>query len=231
MRALRAVPRRRARRAPCACSSSTTTARSSIWRPVDRGSRLRRQIALTFDDGPGDATPAVLDALAALELRGDVLRHRPAGARARGGAAAHGRGGHAVGVHAWEHPDLGAEPERAPDEIDRCLAAVREAAGMAPDLFRPPFGPTRPRCSRQADARGLRTSCGTSTRTTTPAATRPPTASPPTCSRPCAGARSSCSTTAARWNSRARVLDALPRIADGLRERRLEAVTVPDLIA
>jgi len=32
-------------------------------------------------------------------------------------------------------------------------------------------------------------------------------------------------------DSRARVLDALPRIADGLRERRLEAVTVPDLIA
>ena len=47
------------------CTSSTRTARSSIpdgW--AERGPRWRRRIALTFDDGPGDATPAVLDVLA-----------------------------------------------------------------------------------------------------------------------------------------------------------------------
>ena len=99
----------------------------------------------------------MLDALAALELPatffviGQQVPERAAVLRRMVEA------GHAVGVHAWEHPDLGAEPERAPDEIDRCLAAVRDAAGIAPDLFRPPFGSYTPAVLEQADARGLRT--------------------------------------------------------------------------
>ena len=141
----------------------------------------------------------MLDALAALELPatffviGQQVPERAAVLRRMVQA------GHAVGVHAWEHPDLGAEPERAPDEIDRCLAAVREAAGMAPDLFRPPFGSYTPAVLEQADARGLRTilwdvnphdhAGGDATADSITADV----------SRACAGARSSCSTTAARW--------------------------------
>jgi peptidoglycan/xylan/chitin deacetylase (PgdA/CDA1 family) len=173
----------------------------------------------------------VLDALAALELPatffviGQQVPERAAVLRRMVEA------GHAVGVHAWEHPDLGAEPERAPDEIDRCLAAVREAAGLAPDLFRPPFGSYTPAVLEHADARGLRTilwdvnphdhAGGDATADSITADVL-------------AGVRRGSIVVlhdGGPLDSRTRVLDALPRIADGLRERRLEAVTVPDLIA
>ena len=110
------------------------------YRPVERGSRSRRRVALSFDDGPGDATPSVLDALGALRLPatffviGQQVPERAALLRRMV------QDGHEVGVHAWEHPDLSAEPDRAPGELDRCVAAVRDAAGTAPRLFRPPLG-------------------------------------------------------------------------------------------
>ncbi|MFL5958443.1 MAG: polysaccharide deacetylase family protein, partial [Solirubrobacterales bacterium] len=124
---------------------------------MQRGSRLRRQVALTFDDGPGEGTAAVLDALDALRLpatffvigqqvpeRADLLARMVAE-------------GHEVGVHAWEHPDLRAEPERAEVELDRTIDAVRAAAGSAPRLFRPPLGAWTPEVVEVARRRSLTT--------------------------------------------------------------------------
>jgi len=197
---------------------------------VQRGSRLRRQVALTFDDGPGDATAAVLDALDAVRLRatffviGQQVPERAALLRRMVAD------GHAVGVHAWEHPDLSAEPERAPAEIDRCLAAVQDAGGTTPRLFRPPFGAYTPAVLEAAGARELTTvlwdvnphdhAGGDATADTITADVL------------AAVRRGSIVVLhdGGPADSRARLLDALPRIAAGLRERRLDAVTVPDLL-
>jgi peptidoglycan-N-acetylglucosamine deacetylase len=187
-------------------------------------------VALTFDDGPGDATAAVLDALAALRLpatffvigqqvpeRAAVLRRMAAD-------------GHAIGVHAWEHPDLAADPARTGPEVDRCAAAVREAAGVVPSLFRPPLGAWSPEVVGAAAERGLRTVLWD--------------VNPHDYAGGGAGADAIAADVVAGVRrgsivllhdggppaSRAPLLEALPRIAAGLRERRLEPVTVPRLL-
>jgi peptidoglycan/xylan/chitin deacetylase (PgdA/CDA1 family) len=201
------------------------------YRPVERGSRSRRRVALSFDDGPGDATTSVLDALRALRLpatffvigqqvpeRAPLLRRMV-------------QDGHEVGVHAWEHPDLSAEPDRAAGELDRCVAAVREAAGTTPRLFRPPLGRWTPELLETARARGLTTvlwdvnphdyagsqATAESIATDVLAAVR----------------RGSIVLLhdGGPAESRGDLLEALPRIAAGLRERRLEPVTVSDVVS
>jgi peptidoglycan/xylan/chitin deacetylase (PgdA/CDA1 family) len=198
---------------------------------VERGSRSRRRVALSFDDGPGDATASVLDALGALRLpatffvigqqvpeRAPLLRRMV-------------QDGHEVGVHAWEHPDLSAELDRAPGELDRCVAAVREAAGTAPRLFRPPLGRWRPELLEIARARGLTTVLWD----VNPHdyAGGPATAESIATDVLVAVRRGSIVLLhdGGPAESRAGLLEALPRIVAGLRELRLEPVTVSDVVS
>jgi peptidoglycan/xylan/chitin deacetylase (PgdA/CDA1 family) len=94
--------------------------------------------ALTFDDGPDpDATPLVLDVLADLGIRatffmcGEQAERHPELARRVADA------GHTVGLHGHEHVR-----EPPPGDFERGLAAVHEASGQWPALFRPPYGRT-----------------------------------------------------------------------------------------
>jgi peptidoglycan-N-acetylglucosamine deacetylase len=106
--------------------------------------RLESQdrIALTFDDGPhAEGTPAVLDELArhgasaTFFLVGEQVAERPALARAIVDA------GHEVAVHGYRHSLLLRRrvPELAED-LDRAVAVIAEATGVAPGLYRPPYG-------------------------------------------------------------------------------------------
>ena len=54
-------------------------ANPAFGRAIARGPRDRPRAALTFDDGPGPSTPAVLDALAERGRARDLLRPRPPG--------------------------------------------------------------------------------------------------------------------------------------------------------
>ncbi len=100
-----------------------------------------RVVALTFDDGPGPHTRRLLDELAARSVRatfflwGEHVAADPETVR-----AAH-EAGHALGNHSWSHPDLTTLPAaEVTDQLDRTAAAIREAAGVTTQLFRPPFG-------------------------------------------------------------------------------------------
>jgi peptidoglycan-N-acetylglucosamine deacetylase len=205
-------------------------ARSSIPSPVERGPRLGRRVALTFDDGPGDATPAVLDALAELKLRatffviGQQVPERADLLRRMVDA------GHEVGVHAWEHPNLVDAPDRAADELDRCSAIVRETTGNSPRLFRPPLGAWTPDLVTAAEQRGM---------TTVLWDVNP---------HDYAGGEATAASIAADVlgsvrrgsivllhdggpaDSRGELLGALPDIATGLHERGLEPVAVGELL-
>ena len=98
-------------------------------------------VALTFDDGPGPATPAILDTLARYQARatffllGRNVNAHPDTARAIVKA------GHEVGNHTFSHPALptlaGAERRR---EIGAGRDAILEVTGVAPQLLRPPYG-------------------------------------------------------------------------------------------
>jgi peptidoglycan-N-acetylglucosamine deacetylase len=122
---------------------------------VAHGPRDIRAVALTFDDGPGAVTAALLDVLRRRGARAtfDVL-----GARVRHGAPLVRRAvadGHELGVHGWRHRDLSGEPLRAAAELTRAVATIRAVAGVAPRVFRPPFGATSRRLALAARALGL----------------------------------------------------------------------------
>jgi peptidoglycan-N-acetylglucosamine deacetylase len=122
---------------------------------VAHGPRDVRAVALTFDDGPGAVTAALLDVLRRRGARAtfDVL-----GARVRHGAPLVRRAvadGHELGVHGWRHRDLSGEPLRAAAELTRAVATIRAVAGVAPRVFRPPFGATSRRLALAARALGL----------------------------------------------------------------------------
>ena len=99
-------------------------------------------VALTFDDGPHPAgTPAVLAALerggarATFFLVGEQVRRDPALAREIVAA------GHAVALHGDRHRcQLRLTPRALDDDLARVAATVADATGLAPALYRPPYG-------------------------------------------------------------------------------------------
>jgi peptidoglycan/xylan/chitin deacetylase (PgdA/CDA1 family)/uncharacterized membrane protein YbhN (UPF0104 family) len=120
------------------------------------GRRDGRQVALTFDDGPGPDTPAVLDALdragarATFFVLGEAALARPDLVR-----EVHRRG-HLVALHGHSHRKLHlASPRVIGEELDRGAAAIR-AAGVEPAPFlRSPHGFKGPLLGRALRRRGL----------------------------------------------------------------------------
>jgi peptidoglycan-N-acetylglucosamine deacetylase len=115
--------------------------------------------ALTFDDGPhAQGTPAVLELLAAADVRatfflvGEQVQRNPALAREIVEA------GHGIGLHCQRHRNLlRLGPSQVRADIDRAEAAIGEATGIAPALYRPPYGVLNSAALRLARARGWRT--------------------------------------------------------------------------
>jgi peptidoglycan-N-acetylglucosamine deacetylase len=99
-------------------------------------------VALTFDDGPhAEGTPAVLGALEGAGARGtfflvgEQVRRNP---RLAGEVAA---AGHAVAVHGFRHRcQLRLSTGAVRDDLQRGAAAIEEATGVSPTIYRPPYG-------------------------------------------------------------------------------------------
>lgn len=116
------------------------------------------RVALTFDDGPHAAgTPAVLEVLArhgataTFFLVGEQVAQRPALAREIVDA------GHDVAVHGYRHTLLLRRSVRAlAEDLDRALATIAEATGIAPTLYRPPYGVFSSGALAHVRARGWR---------------------------------------------------------------------------
>jgi peptidoglycan/xylan/chitin deacetylase (PgdA/CDA1 family) len=118
--------------------------------------RLSPLVALTFDDGPGDWTPAILDLLAEHGARATffVLGASIAGREevlARTAAE-----GHELGNHGWTHTN----PERLSEdelraELVRTGRRIEEVAGVTPRLARPPYGKGEERFERVAAEAGF----------------------------------------------------------------------------
>jgi len=118
-----------------------------------------RGYALTFDDGPhARGTPAVLELLAAERvsasffLVGEQIRRNPALAREVLAA------GHDIALHCDRHRNLlRIAPRQVREDIARAEAAIGEATGVAPRLYRPPYGVLNTAALRLANERGWRT--------------------------------------------------------------------------
>jgi peptidoglycan-N-acetylglucosamine deacetylase len=115
---------------------------SSVFGPsVWRGTRDRRAIALTFDDGPSESTPRILEILARHHVPatffqcGANVERLPAVAREVAAA------GHTIGNHSHTHPYLFTRTPAA-IELDLCRAqeTIESCTGIRPEWFRAPFG-------------------------------------------------------------------------------------------
>jgi peptidoglycan/xylan/chitin deacetylase (PgdA/CDA1 family) len=120
---------------------------TAAGRWFSHGGRGRREVALTFDDGP--LPPYTGQILDILERYGVPATFFCVGINA-GGSADHlvrmREQGHAIGNHTWSHPFLPelSRPQLA-EQINRTAQAIAEASGGGtPRLFRPPYGSRTP---------------------------------------------------------------------------------------
>lgn len=158
-----------ARRHPLAAAGIVAAGAAGAWaafvpsaplfgRTIRNGPTDVPRAALTFDDGPGPSTPAVLDALAKEGVRatffvlGRQAERHPEVLRRMAAE------GHEIASHGFDHGILlfrgGAHVE---DQLERAATAITAATGSAPrPLFRAPHGYRGPATARAAARRGYR---------------------------------------------------------------------------
>jgi peptidoglycan/xylan/chitin deacetylase (PgdA/CDA1 family) len=115
---------------------------AAIFGPsVCHGDRQRRALALTFDDGPSESTPEVLDILASHNVRGTFFMCGQNAARLPGIARRVAEAGHEIGNHTDTHPYFHlCSPSGIYREIANAQKKIAESAGQTPALFRAPYG-------------------------------------------------------------------------------------------
>jgi peptidoglycan/xylan/chitin deacetylase (PgdA/CDA1 family) len=124
----------------------------SIWHgPTDR-----REIALTFDDGPSESTPELLDVLARHKVKatffvcGMHVRRLPDVAREIIAA------GHEPANHTENHARLWLRsPAFIHNEVAAAQAGIADVCGKMPRLFRAPYGVRWPGLGNAQRAFGL----------------------------------------------------------------------------
>jgi len=105
------------------------------------GDRSRPVLALTFDDGPSESTPLLLDALskhkasATFFMCGGNVRRCPDVAREVSAR------GHELGNHTYSHPRFDFKsPQFIYREMSLAQTAIEEMTGVTPRWFRAPYG-------------------------------------------------------------------------------------------
>lgn len=108
---------------------------------VNRVDTIEKVVALTFDDGPTEWTPEILNVLAAMKIPAtfylngaDLDRHPDEG-------AAMARAGHEIGNHTYTHRRMMlVSAATVAEEIERTDAAIARTGYRGPVTFRPPYG-------------------------------------------------------------------------------------------
>lgn len=125
--------------------SSTIHATGDEELLIKNGSRSKKLIALTFDDGPHPKeTNQVLDVLKKYNVKGTFFI---AGKHANWypePLVRASREGHEIGNHTFNHPDISnLTSSQIEEEIIKCEEILVKLTGKKPKLFRPPFGSYR----------------------------------------------------------------------------------------
>jgi peptidoglycan/xylan/chitin deacetylase (PgdA/CDA1 family) len=98
------------------------------------------RVLLTFDDGPHpEGTPAVLEALGATRatffMVGEQVERCPSIAAEVAAA------GHEIALHGYRHRNqMRVTPRWLSEDLRRGAAAIEDATGRRPTLYRPPYG-------------------------------------------------------------------------------------------
>jgi peptidoglycan/xylan/chitin deacetylase (PgdA/CDA1 family) len=100
-----------------------------------------RAVALTFDDGPSESTPAVLDALAEANAKATFFQIGSNALRLPSLAQRVAREGHEIASHTETHQRFYlCSPAEITREIEQGQRSLETVHGVAPRLFRPPYG-------------------------------------------------------------------------------------------
>lgn len=121
-------------------------------REVRYGPRDERQVALTFDDGPGTSTPDILEVLGEKEVRGTFFLLGEDVQRNPGQVRAIVEEGSEVGNHSMKHDSY---PGLA--DLEATNDAIEQASGVRPCAFRPPYGRVDPALVARAKKAGMDT--------------------------------------------------------------------------
>ncbi len=114
-------------------------------------------VGLTFDDGPGGNTNALLNALRQNGLRATMFNQGQYAAANPSLVRAQVNAGMWVANHSYTHPHLTQLSQSQVDsEISRTQQAIANAGGGTPRLFRPPYGETNSTVQSVASRYGLR---------------------------------------------------------------------------
>jgi peptidoglycan-N-acetylglucosamine deacetylase len=114
----------------------------SVW----HGNRARRGLALTFDDGPSEDTPRLLELLDQHRVRATFFQIGANVERLPAVAWAVRQAGHVIGNHSYSHrllcsPHIGFPPAGAIErDLRRAQQAIAAYTGVIPAWFRAPYG-------------------------------------------------------------------------------------------
>ena len=109
-----------------------------VW----RGPATRRRVALTFDDGPDPIwSERILELLARREVRASFFLVGERAAQAPETVRRIAAADHEIGSHGWSHGSLWlCGPQRTEVEIGRAHRLLSDASGRSLRHFRPPWG-------------------------------------------------------------------------------------------
>jgi peptidoglycan/xylan/chitin deacetylase (PgdA/CDA1 family) len=109
----------------------------SVW----RGLPDRRAVALTFDDGPSESTPRVLDTLARYGIEATFFQCGRNVERLPDVARSVWEAGHEIGNHSYSHSLFSCRPLRfIEQELRLAQEAIEDQTGARPRWFRAPYG-------------------------------------------------------------------------------------------
>jgi len=116
---------------------SATLLASSIW----KGPRDRAAVALTFDDGPSESTPLLLEILARFGVRATFFVNGANVSRLPEIARQIQRAGHEIGNHGQSHPYYYFRSAAfIRDDLSAAQRTIAEVTGVEPRFFRAPYG-------------------------------------------------------------------------------------------
>jgi peptidoglycan/xylan/chitin deacetylase (PgdA/CDA1 family) len=108
---------------------------------INRVETTDRVVALTFDDGPSERTPEILNVLAAFDIPATFYLNGADLDRNPDQGAAIARAGHEIGNHTYTHRRMMfVSAETVAEEIERTDAAIARTGYRGRVTFRPPYG-------------------------------------------------------------------------------------------
>ncbi len=114
-------------------------------------------VALTFDDGPSTFTPQILNVLQHSGTRATFFEIGQQVQASPNLTQEVYQAGDVIGNHSWSHPNLTLlTPSQVQGQLSRTSAAIQQATGVSPTLFRPPYGATNATVNATAEQLGLR---------------------------------------------------------------------------